>query len=172
MNNLNRNINNNNAIKDKSIDLGNKDVIENEIEKLFMFYEKKKQYISENLYDFYNLQQIYNIEILTNLVDSDDKFQYAFNCLLFKGLSYINGAFILGKNKIYILSTVNISNNGILYEANIPITRRFWITKNYNDILQEHCKYLNSYDNSENINDNSNNKNNNNQRKKKNLKKH
>ena len=51
MNNLNRN-NNNNAIKDKLIDLANKDVIENEIEKLFMFYEKKKQYISENLYDY------------------------------------------------------------------------------------------------------------------------
>jgi hypothetical protein len=82
---------------------------------------------------------------------------------LFKGLSYINGVFFLGKNKIYILSTVNLSNNNILYEANVPISRRFWITKNYNDIMQEHCKYLNSYDNSENINDSSNN----NQKKKK-----
>ena len=92
--------NNNNVVKDKSIDLDNKEVIENGLEKLFMFYEKKKKYLSENLYIFYNLEQIYNIEILPNLVDSDDKYQYAFNCLLFKGLSYINGVFILGKNKI------------------------------------------------------------------------
>ena len=58
---------------------------------------------------------------------------------------------------------MNLSNNNILYEANVPISRRFWVTKNYNDIMQEHCKYLNSYDNSENLNDSSNN----NQKKKK-----
>ena len=136
------NKNNNNVVKDKSIDLDNKEVIENGLEKLFMFYEKKKKYLSENLYNFYNLEQIYNIDVLPNLVDSDDQYQYAFNCLLFKGLSYINGVFILGKNKIYILSTVNLSNNNILYEANIPISRRFWITKNYNDIMQEHILIL------------------------------
>ena len=146
------NKNNNNVLKDKSIDLVSKEM-ENEVEKLFMFYEKKKGYISENLLNFFNLGQIYNIEILPTLVDFDDTYLCSFNCLLFKGLSYINAAFILGKNKIYILSTVNISLNNILYEANYPITKRFWITKKYNDILQEHCEYLNSYDIAENIDD-------------------
>ena len=40
------NENNNNVLKDKSIDLVSKEM-ENEVEKLFMFYEKKKGYILE-----------------------------------------------------------------------------------------------------------------------------
>ena len=163
-------ITNNNFIKEKSIDISdnNKDIInENEIEKIFMFYENKKSCnTSENLQNFYNLGQIYNIDILPHLIDEDDLFQGAFNCLLFKGFSYINSVFILGKNKIYILSTVNLGMNNILYDAHSPITKRFWIAKKYNDILQDQCRYLSSYDNYEN-NDLSNNKNNNSQAKKK-----
>ena len=160
--------NNNNLIKEKSIEINdNKETVnENEIEKIFMFYENKKAEISENLYNFFNLGQIYNIDIMPHLIEKDDSFQGAYNCLLFKGFSYINAVFILGKNKIYILSTVNISANNILYDAHLPITRRFWVVKKYSDILQNHCKYLNSYDNSEN-NDNEKDKNNNNQTKKK-----
>ena len=114
--------NNIKLLKEKSIDLNdNKEILnENEIENLFMFYENKKKYISENLLNFYNLGQIYNIDIIPDLVDADDSFQCAFNCLLFKGFSYINSAFILGKNKIYILSSVNISTDSILYDAHFP----------------------------------------------------
>ena len=151
--NIEKKLNNNiKLLKEKSIDLNdNKEIInENEIEKKFMFYENKKNNFSENLLNFYNLGQIYNIDITSHLIDSDDKFKAAFNCLLFKGFSYINSVFILGKNKIYILSTANISTNNILYDAHSPITKRFWIIKQYNDILHEHCYYLNSYDMIEN----------------------
>ena len=150
--------NNNTIIKEKSIEINNKELInENEYEKLFMFYENKKFYISENLLNFYNLGQIYNIDIVTNIVDFDDKFQYAFNCLLFKGFSYINGVLVLGKNKIYLLSTVNISSSNILYDAHFPITKRFWVVKKHNEILKDQCKYLSSFDDFENGNDLSNN---------------
>ena len=140
--------NNTNLLKEKSIDLNdNKEILnENEIENLFMFYENKKKYISENLLNFYNLGQIYNIDIIPDLVDADDSFQCAFNCLLFKGFSYINSAFILGRNKIYILSSVNISTDSILYDAHFPITKRFWIVKKYLDILGDKCQYLSSFD--------------------------
>ena len=154
--NLEKNKNNNNVIKEKSIEfIDNKEILnENEIEKLFLFYENKKKYISKNLLNFYNLGQIYNIDIMPDLLDLDDKFQYAFNCLLFKGFTYINSAFILGKNKIYILSTVNISSNNIIYDAHFPITKRFWVVKKYQDILEEQCQYLNSFDNYENSDNN------------------
>jgi hypothetical protein len=88
----NKNINDKD-IKEKSVAFGsnNKEVIyENELEKIFMFYENKKKYISENLLNFFNLGQIYNINLISKLFDFDDKFQGAFNCLLFRGLSYIN----------------------------------------------------------------------------------
>ena len=167
-NNLEKAIKNNNIIRSKSIEINNEELINgNEIEKLFMFYENKNCYISENLLNFYNLGQIYNIDIVTNIVDFDDKFQYAFNCLLFKGFSYINGVLVLGKNKIYLLSTVNISSSNILYDAHFPITKRFWIVKKYHDILQGQCKYLSSFDDYQSGNDLSSEKMNNNQNKKK-----
>ena len=167
LNNLNKN-NNDNNIKEKSNVLGNKNneevISENEIEKIFMFYENKKKFISGNLLNFFNLGQIFNIDIISKLIDSNDNYQGAFNCLLFKGLSYIDSVFILGEKKIYILSSVNISSNNILYDAHFSISKRFWIVKNYDEILHQHCKYLNSYNINENIF--SNNKNNSNQGKK------
>ena len=123
---------NDKGIKEKSVVLGidNKEIlIQNEVEQIFMFYEDKKKYISRNLQNFFNLGQIYNINIISKLFDLDDKYEETFNCLLFRGLSYINAVLILGKNKIYILSSVNLSSNNILYDAHIPIPKRFWIIK-------------------------------------------
>ena len=165
----NKNINDKD-IKEKSVIFGNnnKEVIyENELEKIFLFYENKKKYISENLLNFFNLGQIYNINLISKLFDFDDKFQGAFNCLLFRGLSYINAVLILGRNKIYILSSVNLSLNNVLYDAHIPIAKRFWILKEHNDILKEHCQYLKSYDLYENkVEENTKNKNYNQNKKK------
>ena len=151
-NSINENVNDK-SIKEESVilDNNNKEVlIQNEVEQIFMFYEDKKKYISGNLQNFFNLGQIYNINIISKLFDLDDKYKETFNCLLFRGLSYINAVLILGKNKIYILSSVNLSSNNILYDAHIPIPKRFWIIKEYSDLLKEHCKYLNSYDIDEN----------------------
>ena len=121
--------------------------------KLFNFYENKKEgeHLSKNLLNFFNLGQIFDINIIKYIIDENEEYQECFNCLLFKGLSYINCVLILSSNKIYILSRVNISQNNILYDAYIPINKKFWILNNYEDILSEHCDYLNFYEN-KNIN--------------------
>ena len=168
-NSINEN-DNDKGIKEKSVIFGNNNkevLIQNEVEQIFMFYEDKRKYISGNLQNFFNLGQIYNINIISKLFDLDDKYEETFNCLLFRGLSYINALLILGKNKIYILSSVNISSNNILYDAHTPIPKKFWIIKEYKDLLKEHCKYLNSIDIDENKIESNDNNTNYNQNKKK-----
>ena len=124
--------------------------------KLFNFYENKEKgkYINDNLLNFFNLGQIFNINIIQDLVDEDDTYLESFNCLLFKGLSYLNSVFVLGKDKIYILSRVNLSIDNILFDAHFPISRKFWILNNYEDVLSEQCEYLSSYENNNNSNSN------------------
>ena len=128
-------------LKDKKIE-------NNEYWKLFDFYENKEEgYLNKNLFNFFNLGQIYNINIIKNLLDEEDEYQECFNCLLFKGLSYLNSVLILGGHKIYILSKVNLSKDNILYDAHFPISKKFWILNHYEDILSEQCEYLSSYEN-------------------------
>ena len=124
--------------------------------KLFNFYENKDKgkYINDNLLNFFNIGQIFNMNIIQYLIDEDDIYQESFNCLLFKGLSYINCVIILGSNKIYILSRVNLSLDNILFDAYFPISNKFWILNHYEDILNEQCEYLNSYENINNLNKN------------------
>ena len=121
---------------------------------LFDFYENKAngKYISDNLLNFFNLDQIFNINIIKELVEEDDKYQECFNCLLFKGFSYLNSILILGTNKIYIISRVLLSKDNIIYDAQYPISKKFWILNHYEDILSEKCEYLNSYENINNLN--------------------
>ena len=91
-NSINEN-DNDKGIKEKSVIFGNNNkevLIQNEVEQIFMFYEDKRKYISGNLQNFFNLGQIYNINIISKLFDLDDKYEETFNCLLFRGLSYIN----------------------------------------------------------------------------------
>ena len=134
-------------LKDKKIENNN------EYWKLFDFYEnKEEEYINKNLVNFFNLGQIFNINIIKNLLDEEDEYQECFNCLLFKGLSYLNSVLILGLHKIYILSKVNISQDNILYDAHSQISKKFWILNHYEDILSEHCEYLSSYENNNHYN--------------------
>ena len=124
--------------------------------KLFNFYENKDKgkYINDNLLNFFNIGQIFNMNIIQYLLDEDDNYQECFNCLLFKGISYLNSVIILGTNKIYILSRVNISLDDILFDAHFPISNKFWILNHYEDILNDQCEYLNSYENINNLNKN------------------
>ena len=129
---------------DRSTEEVKKNAKRNDFQKLFQFYKKKK--ISENLCDMFNLAQIFDIELITDCVDSTDKFQNCFNCLLFEGLNYINSVLILGKEKIYLLTYVNVSKNYLLYSAIEPIPRTFWVIDNYSNILSQQCKYLQMFD--------------------------
>ena len=131
----------------------------NDFQRLFKFYRNKR--VSQCLCDMFNLAQIFDIELITLCIDDTDSFKNCFNCLLFEGLNYINSVLVLGREKIYILTSVNISNNYILYSAINPIPRTFWVLDNYNNILLDQCKYLQMYDymndlnkkNGESIND-------------------
>ena len=53
---------------------------------------------------------------------------------------------VLSKNKIYILTNVNISNDLILYNALTPIQKTFWVLDNYASMLSSQCKYLQMFD--------------------------
>ena len=130
-----------------------KKIITNGYWKLFDFYENKNKgkYMSENLYNLFNLGQIFKIDIIHEFVDKDDNYLDSFNCLLFKGLSYINSILILGTNKIYIIARTNLSSDNILYDAYFPISKKFWILDDYDDILIDQCEYLNSYENFQNL---------------------
>ena len=74
----------------------------------------------------FNLAQIFDNELIVNCIDENDKFKNCYNCLLFEGMNYINSVLILGKEKIYLLTYVNISNNKILFSAINQIPRTFF----------------------------------------------
>ena len=116
----------------------------NDFKKLFSFYKTKKY--SENLINMFNLEQIFDVELITDCVDENDSFKNCYNCLLFEGLNYINSVIILGKEKIYILTNVNISDDLILYNAVYPIPRTFWVLENYSSLLFSQCNYLQMVD--------------------------
>ena len=116
----------------------------NEFRKLFSFYRNNKY--SENLINMFNLGQIFDVELITDCLDEEDSFHNCYNCLLFEGLNYINSVIILGKEKIYILTNVNISEDLILYNALTPIPMTFWVLENYSPLLFSQCNYLQMFD--------------------------
>ena len=129
---------------DRSTEEIKKNSKKNDFQKLFNFYRNKR--VSQCLCDMFNLAQIFDIELITECIDDTDSFKNCFNCLLFEGLNYINSVLVLGREKIYILTSVNISKDYILYSAINPIPRTFWVLDNYNSILIDQCKYLQMYD--------------------------
>ena len=129
---------------DRSSEETKKKAMKNDYEKLFKFYKNKKY--SKNLINMFNLEQIFDVELITECIEENDSFKNCYNCLLFDKLNYINSVLILSKDKIYILTNVNISNELLLYNAITPISRTFWILDNYTSILDSHCKYLQMFD--------------------------
>ena len=112
--------------------------------KLFEFYKKGKY--SDNLCTFFNMMQIFNVVFVEDCVEENDKFQGVFNCLFFKESTYINSVLVLGRDKIYLLTNVNISEDLILYNAINPINKNFWVIENYSNLLEEQCQFLDLYD--------------------------
>lgn len=108
---------------DRSTEEIKKNSKKNDFQKLFNFYRNKR--VSQCLCDMFNLAQIFDIELITECIDDTDSFKNCFNCLLFEGLNYINSVLVLGREKIYILTSVNISKDYILYSAINPIPRTF-----------------------------------------------
>ena len=129
---------------DRSTEEIKKQMKKNDYEKLFRFYKKKKY--SENLINMFNLEQIFNVELITECIDDNDSFKNCYNCLLFEGLNYINSVLILSQEKIYILTNVNISDDLLLYNAITPIPKTFWILEDYISILSTQCNYLQMVD--------------------------
>ena len=136
---------------DKSLEVTKNKPKKSDLEKLFSFYKNKKY--SDNLINMFNLEQIFDVELVTECIEENDSFKNCYNCLLFEGLNYINSVMILSKNKIYILTNVNVSDDLILYNVSTPIPRTFWIIDNYSPLLSSQCKYLQMLD-EKNINDN------------------
>ena len=135
---------------DRSPEEVKKKAKENDLQKLFKFYKKKQ--VSECLCDMFNLAQIFDIDLITECIDENDEFQNCFNCLLFEGLNYINSVLIIGKEKLYLLTNVNISSDYILYNAINSLPRTFWVLENYNNTLYDQCKYLQMLDELNKIN--------------------
>ena len=73
----------------------NKEENQNELENIFGFY--KRESISNNLNDFFNLGQLFQIDYISDCIDKKDTYQYSCNCLLLKGFNYINSVLILGE---------------------------------------------------------------------------
>ena len=116
----------------------------NELENIFGFYKDEK--ISSNLCNFFNLGQIFDIDFISDCIDKEDTYQCSFNCLLFQGLNYINSVLILSEKKIYILTNMFIDSDLILYNADYPISKSFWVVDNYVDMIPDKFKYLQAYD--------------------------
>ena len=133
---------------DKEEDKGNKNIIEeyelNQFKTIFSFYKDEK--ISSNLSNCFNLGQIFEIDFISDCIDKGDTYQCSYNCLLFQGFNYINSIFILTEQKIYILTNMILDNDLILHHMEKPIKKSFWILDNYQDMIIEHCKYLQEYD--------------------------
>ena len=121
-----------------------KDNATSELEKIFGFY--KKDEISLNLSNFFNLGQIFEIDYISDCIDKNDIYQYSCNCLLFKGFNYINSVLVLGEKQMYILTNMFLDENLILYNSEKPINKSFWIIDDYIDMIADHCQYLQSYD--------------------------
>ena len=128
------NENNNNEEKEKKV--------ENEFNIKFNFYN-----VNNHLYEFFSLEQIFQINFIENTIDKKDKYQRAYNCLLSKGMTYLNSVIILGKKKVYLLSNVNLYQDK-LYFVNKPINRVFWV-KTDTKYLEEQCQILNYAKNSD-----------------------
>ena len=95
----------------------------------------------------FNLDHIFDVNIVKNINETEedmDDYQCAYNSLLFKGMTYVNCVLILTKNKINILTNVNIDKDNCIHLCKKPFMKVFW-TLNENDsdiILNEQCKYL------------------------------
>jgi hypothetical protein len=135
-------------ILNDEIDRNNKNFKNSKFFNKFNFFDYKT-----NLYYFFNLQQIFSLDIEKNIIDDDDQLEnlLVYNCLLFDKMKYINSVIILGINKIYIITNVIINKMYTMFYSNKEINKIFWVVNDYDEILKNYCEYLNfNFDNEEN----------------------
>ena len=127
-------------ILNDEIDRNNKNYKNSEFLNKFNFFDFKT-----NLFYFFNLQQIFSLDIEKNLIDDDDQLEnlLVYNCLLFDKMNYINSVVILGVNKIYIMTNVVINKMYTMFYSNQEINKIFWVANDYDEILNRYCEYLN-----------------------------
>ena len=148
-NNGNDNKNNNNGDNNNNKNENNNENEEknhriNEYKKKFSFFN-----INEHLFKFFSLEQIFQINFVKYIVNSRDKYKDSFNCLLSKGMSYINSVIVIGEENIYLISNVNEYKKD-LYYVNNPIKKIFWVLgEKFEKTLKEQCIFL-SYEKKDN----------------------
>jgi hypothetical protein len=141
-NNGNDNKNNNNGDNNNNKNENNNENEEknhriNEYKKKFSFFN-----INEHLFKFFSLEQIFQINFVKYIVNSRDKYKDSFNCLLSKGMSYINSVIVIGEENIYLISNVNEYKKD-LYYVNNPIKKIFWVLgEKFEKTLKEQCIFL------------------------------
>jgi hypothetical protein len=126
-----------------------------DLEKLIQ--EEKLHKISplNNIFNFMDIKdifsevlftdQIFNLNIIKNLVDEDDKYIAAFNCLHISECYQMDCVFVLGSNKFYILQNLHIDSEGNLQYAKKKFKKHFWVVNDYKKEWNRACPYLNNY---------------------------
>lgn len=117
----------------------------------FAFLSNK---LESSLRCLFAIDQIFEVGCVRNFSYENDEYEYCVNALLFKGMHYINSAFVISKNTFSIISNVNVDGNGtIYYSANKSFKKYFWTLNEYEQIRDKQCIYLGFDDKNEDNNE-------------------
>lgn len=108
-------------------------------EKIFTCFKIKK-FVSQICY----LDQIFKLNFIKNLINKNDEFIAAYNCLIIEECHHIDAILVLGKNQFYILSNLHLDREGYLAYSKDKFRKTFWILNDYTDDWDAACPYLRS----------------------------
>jgi len=106
-------------------------------EKIFDSYKIKK-FVSL----ICNLDQIFRLNFIKNLINPNDEFISAYNCLIVKECHHTDAVLIIGKNQFYILTNLHIDREGNLTYSKHKFRKSFWVLNDYNEDWDQTCPYL------------------------------
>jgi hypothetical protein len=108
-------------------------------EKIFNCFKVKK-FISQICY----LDQIFRLGFIKNLINPNDEFISAYNCMIVEECHHIDAVLIIGKTQFYILTNLHLDREGFLTYSKEKFRKSFWTLNDYNDEWDNTCKYLNN----------------------------
>lgn len=100
---------------------------------------KIKKFVSQICY----LDQIFRLNFVKNLINPNDDFISAYNCLLVEECHHIDAILILGKSQFYILTNLHLDREGFLTYSKQKFRKTFWILNEYTEDWDRTCPYLN-----------------------------